>query len=183
MLKSSYLKLSSFGFLATFPTVVINDVEFYNSLWEFYEIDLTMTNCNSSLLSLEVNSCNRNSTFTNSTSIVKIQNAVFGYWRFNCVQYVHIKNCSIITDSSNYNQSIVNLTNSSAILENILMHGVSLKCVNKILCGLIVSQFSKIKMKNLFFEKKTKMDQFHLQLVAVWPLKIVHFWTTMLCDV
>ena len=51
--------MSAHVFITTIPTVVMNDVEFYYSNWEFTNVNFSMTNCNTSLLDLNVNSCQK----------------------------------------------------------------------------------------------------------------------------
>ena len=154
MFKSSYLKISSHDISAFIPTVNIDDVDFYFSYWEFHNININMINCNASLLSLEINSCDRNSSFTKVTSTVNIKSSTHGgCWKFQCVDDVKIADCRNMGYISCYNKKIMEFANSSAILYNILIEGVNFICEDDERCGLVVHHFSRVQAKNLLFQK------------------------------
>ena len=80
MFQNSYLKMSANGIFTTIPIIVMSDVKFNYSNWEFNDINISMTNCNTSLLYLNVNSCQSNSSLTNFTSSLNIRNCTLGCW-------------------------------------------------------------------------------------------------------
>ena len=58
MFKNSYFKISADGRPNhCYTTIDLNDIEFYPSNWEFNDVNISMTNCNTSLLYMNVNSC------------------------------------------------------------------------------------------------------------------------------
>ena len=88
-----------------------------------------MINCNASLLSLEINSCDRNSSFTKVTSTVNIKNCTHGgCWKFKCIDDVKIADCGIMGYISCPNKIIMEFANSSVILYNILIEGANFIC-------------------------------------------------------
>ena len=152
MFRNSYLRISSHGISATIPMVVINDVEFYNSNWEFHDTYISITNSNTSLLYLNVNLCNRHSNLTNFKSIVNIQNCTIGCWKFKCINDLRIKD-SFIENSFCCNKIFMDITNSSVILDNISVHGVNINCPKSLVCGLVFDLMSRVLMKNSFYGK------------------------------
>ena len=153
MFKSSYLKISPHRLSVTVPKILINDIEFSFSTWEFYDIDTIMNNCNTSLLSLNVNLCERNFNATNVTSTVNIYNCTLGYWTFQCINNVQISDCSIIGNPSAYNKIILNFTYSTAVLDKILIKELNFDCSDIEMCGMLVDDFSKVLIKNYFTTK------------------------------
>ena len=156
MFKNSYLKISSYEFPTTVPMIVLNDIEFYYSDWAFYDVDISMTDCNTSFLLLNINSCDRNSTSTNFTSMVNIQNCTLGCWKFRCINNMHITDCSIKGTPPCNSKLIMDMIKSSATLENISMHSVNLRCIGNQLCGFVVDYSSTAKIQNLIYEKNKR---------------------------
>ena len=85
MFRNSNLRMGSPLMYTTIPKVVISNVEFYYSRWQFYAIDIFMINSDTSLLYLNVNSHDGNSTLTNFNSTVNIHNCTLGYWRIKSI--------------------------------------------------------------------------------------------------
>ena len=154
--KNSYLKISSYEFSTTVPMIVLNDIEFYYSNWAFYDVDISMTDCNTSFLLLNINSCGRNSNLTNFTSTVNIQNCTLGCWKFRCIKAMHITDCSIKGTPPCNSKLIMDLIKSSATLENIFIHSVNLKCTAIQLCGFVVDYSSTAQIQNLIYEKNKR---------------------------
>ena len=152
MFKNSYLKISPHRLSITVPKILINDIEFSFSTWEFYDIDMIMNNCNTSLLSLNVNLCERNFNSTNVTSTVNIYNCTLGCWTFQCINNVQISDCSIIGNPSAYNKIILNFTYSTAVLDKILIKELNFDCSDREICGLFFDE-SKVLIKNTFYER------------------------------
>ena len=160
MFKSSHLQISSYEISDILPKVFIDDVNFLYSDWKFHNIHTNMINCNASLLLLEANTCNRNSSLANFTSTINIQNCTLGGgWKFQCIEYVQISDCSITSDSSFHNNIIMNFTNSSAILYNVLIKGASFICEEE-MCGMIANQFSKVEIKNSIYQNNKNASIF-----------------------
>ena len=158
MFQNSHLKISANGFFTTIPTVVMNDVEFYYSNWEFTDINIAMTNCNTSLLYLNVNSCEKNSSLIDFTSSVNIRNCTLGCWEFFCINDVQITDCSIIGNLFCCNKMIMSITNSSAVLDNVSIQNVNFNCSSDEMCGLVVDLFSEVLIKNSFYGKNKNVS-------------------------
>ena len=133
--------------------IVLNDIQFYSSVWGFYDVDIIMTNCDTSSLLLSVNTCNSNSTLANFTSSVNIQNCTFGCWRFQCIDDVQISDCGIKGTPSCDSKIIIDIIRSSAILENVSFHRVNVRCTFNELCGFVVGGYSTVQIRNSFYEK------------------------------
>ena len=151
MFKTSNLKISPHTLSFNVPKILMNDIEFLFSTWEFYDIDIIMNNCNTSLLSLNVNLCERNFNSTNLTSTVNFYNSTLGHWKFTCINDVRITDCSIIGNPSTY-KIIANFTYSTAVLDKITIKELHFDCSQLEICGLIVDKFSKVIIKNSFYE-------------------------------
>ena len=161
MLQNSNLRIVPTETYTTVPAVVINDVEFYYSHWEFDDIDFYMTNCDTSLLNLNVNSCDGISYLSHSNSIVNIHNCTLGCWRLECIDDVQITDCSIVGNPSCNSKKIIEFTNSSAILENILIENVNFDCPMNLdleFCGVVVNFFSKIQISHSVFKKNKNVS-------------------------
>ena len=148
--QNSYLKVWSDGLSNTAPRVLINDIEFYYSKWEFYSIDINMTNCNTLSLYLNVDWCNSISYMTS----VNIDNCTLGCWTFKCISDVQITDCGIeenpVFCSS---KRIMDFHYSTAILENIMIQNVQFDYLEFEYYGLIFDLFSKVIIRNLFYER------------------------------
>ena len=84
MLEKSNLKFSSNEKVSETMTVLMDELNFLNSHWQFSHVNLNMTNCETVFLALEIKySIN-----------VSIENCSFGDWTFKEVQNVIIRNCS-----------------------------------------------------------------------------------------
>ena len=153
MFQNSHLKISANVFFTTNPTIVMNDVEFNYSNWEFNDVTISATNCNTSLLYLNVNSCQKNSSLANFISRVNIQNCTLGCLKFSCIKDVQITDCGIIGNIFLCDKKIMNITNSSAILNNLSIHNVNFNCSRGDRCGIVIDLFIEVLIKNSFYEK------------------------------
>ena len=89
--------------------VILNKLNFFNSQWIFYGVNVEIINCHAAFLSLELK---------NLTHAI-IQNCIFGNWKFIKVQNAFIKNCNIVFHED-FSKSL-NFLNSSVYIENITM--------------------------------------------------------------
>ena len=87
--------------------IVLDGLNFLNSFWMFYGVNVEIIKCNAASLVLELKN------ITNVT----IQNCTFGNWTFNKVQNTLIENCNNVFDDD-FSTSL-NFYNSSAFLVNI----------------------------------------------------------------
>ena len=170
MFQNSYLKMSADGIFTTIPTIVMSDVKFNYSNWEFSDINISMTNCNTSLLYLNVNSCEKNSSLTKFTLRVNIQNSTLGCWNFSCIKDVQISDCSIIGNPLCCSKMMIDITNSTAVLDNLSIRKVNFKCSSNEVCGLAINLFSEVLIKNSFYGKNKN--------VAI----SVHNWSNLLME-
>ena len=153
MFQNSYLKMSSYGLSTGAPKVVINDIEFYYSKWEFYDIDIIMAHCNTLSLYLYVDWCNSNSNLTNITH-VNIYNCTLRCWKFQCVNDAKISDCFIMENPlACDDKRIVDSVFSTFILENIFIQNVKFDFLEFEYYGLVFDHFSKVIIKNLSYER------------------------------
>ena len=153
MFKNSYLKISSDRFSTTVPMVLIKDIKFLFSDWEFYDTDIIMSNCNTSLLLLNINLCAKNSNSTNVTPTVNISNCTIGCVKFSCIKDIQIKDCSITRNPFSHNKIIADFTYSTAVLDTIFIQNLNFDCSDVEFCGLVISHFSQVIIKNSFYER------------------------------
>ena len=153
MFRNSNLRIVAPPMNTTIPKVVINDVEFYYSLWEFYAIDIFIANSDTSLLYLNVNSHYGNSTLTNFNCTVNIHNCTLGYWRIESIGDVQITDCSIVENPPYTSNKLIYIINSSAVLERILIQNFDCPMFPFMeLCGVVVHLFSKVQINNSIFK-------------------------------
>ena len=89
--------------------IILNKLNFFNSQWIFYGVNVEIINCHTAFLSVELK---------NLTHAI-IQNCTFGNWKFIKVQNALIKNCNIVFHED-VSKSL-NFLNSSVYMENITM--------------------------------------------------------------
>ena len=94
---------------STKPKIILDGLRFFNSHWTFYGGNVEIINCHTTSLVLE---------HIHLTYAI-IQNCTFGNWTFRRVQNAFIKNCNNIFDE--YVSTSLNLHNSSAIIENMII--------------------------------------------------------------
>ena len=88
-------------------TIFLNGLNFLNSYWMLYSVNLEMVNCQAASLSLELN----------ELANVTIQNCTFGNWTFRQTQDIFIENVRNIFNEGS--STSLNFYNSSAFIEGI----------------------------------------------------------------
>ena len=86
-------------------TVFMDGLNFLNSNWQIYLLNLNMINTESTLLWLDIN----------YSANVRVENSTFGFWMFSEVQNVIIKNGSSVDEA--FPPSLT-FNNSSGSIEN-----------------------------------------------------------------
>ena len=151
---------------ATQPcTVFLDGLNFLNSCWHLFYVNLNMINCHTSFSMLDVR----------YSTNVTVENSIFGVWMFTNVQQIVIKNCKnyIVTESlvSIDQDSIASLSfsNSSGLIENITIKDLSL---NKTYHGLLilVEYYSHIQITNSIITNNTM----NYGSITVFKSSLVH---------
>ena len=119
---------------------------------DFMMFSINMTNCNTSLLHLYVDSCDRYYQ-PNVFFVVTIKNCTLGCWTFNCIIYILIKDCGIKGSPSCGTKLIMDIKLSFALLENISIHSVNIECTAYQFCGFVILTHSRVTIKHLSYEK------------------------------
>ena len=121
-------------------TVFIDGLNFLNSYWQFFGVNVWMVKCDAASLTLE---------YTNIRNVT-IDNCTFGNWTFRQVDHIIIKNSrsSISKDL----QTLLNFYNSSGLIENITVANLNFK---KIPNGLIIQNNSYIQITKTNFVNNT----------------------------
>ena len=121
-------------------TVSMDGLKFINSSWQLYFVNVNMINCHTEFLILDIR----------YSANVTVENSIFGYWTFEQVQEVKIKNCS--NSISKGHVTSLNFWRSSGLIENITFKNLKF---TGILDGVIVQSNSHIEIRNSYFMNNT----------------------------
>ena len=121
-------------------TVSMDGFKFINSSWQLYFVNVNMINCHTEILKLDIR----------YSANVTIENSIFGYWTFEQVQEVKIKNCS--NSISKDHVTSLYIWRSSGLIENITFKNLNF---TGILDGVIVQSNSHIEIRNSYFMNNT----------------------------
>ena len=120
--------------------IILDGLNFHNSYWMLYSVNVEIVNCNAAPLSLEL----RN--LTHAT----IQNCTFGNWTFIKVQNASIKNCNIVFHEDV--STSLNFLTSSAYMENMTMAHENITGYYN---GIYVSYYSLLHIEQSKFVNNT----------------------------
>ena len=131
MLTKSKLRILLYKKTAEVITVYMNGLNFLNSYWQFFDVNLNMINCHALSLTLELK----------YSIYVTVENCTFGNWTFTKVQKLFIKNCSNFIDKGSITS--LKFLNSSGSIENITIKNLNSNSNSN---GLIVQDNSYLKI-------------------------------------
>ena len=149
MMVKSEIKLSLNEKTITLPTVFMDGLHFLDSHWQFSGVDISMINCDTAFLVLELK---------HSNSVI-IKNCTFGNWTFTQVQHVEIKNRSNAL-AEGFSASL-NFNNSSGLMENINIKDQNFTRIDE---GLFIQNYSYIHVTKSDFVNNIVSSG----LITVW---------------
>ena len=121
--------------------IILDGLNFQNSYWILYHINLNMINCNAGFLTLDLI----------HLANVTVQNCTFGNWTFRKVQKVIVKNCNNVFDEDI--STSLRFYNSSAKIEN--MKIVQKSKISKLFNEIAVTDFSFLHIEQSYFVNNT----------------------------
>ena len=120
--------------------IMLNGLNFLNSYWKFYGVNVEIINCHAASLLLELN---------HITNVI-IHNCTFGNWKFIKVQNAFIKNSNIVFHED-VSKSLF-FYNSSAYMENMAMKH---EIINSDNYGIFVQNYSLLHIEQSKFINNT----------------------------
>ena len=120
--------------------IILDGLNFHNSYWIFYGVNLNMINCHAASLVLKLKHLKH----------AIIQNCTFGNWTFSKVQNAIIKSCNNVFDEGI--STSLKFYNSSAFVENITIeHDTLIGDLN----GIVVYNYSFLHIEQSKFINNT----------------------------
>ena len=120
--------------------IILDGLNFLNSYWKLYGVNVEIINCNAASLVLELNHLKH----------VIIHNCTFGNWTFSKVQNAFIKNCNNVFDEDV--STSLKFYNSSGNIDNMTMNH---EVITGNLNGILIYNYSMLHVKQSKFVNNT----------------------------